>query len=66
VPGSVEARREYVECHGGNLSYADVEPIAVGQRQGEDEAMARATGFRGPFVVHDTDLVSTMVYSRHY
>jgi NadR type nicotinamide-nucleotide adenylyltransferase len=66
VPGSVEHVRDYVEGLDGALSYADVEAIALGQRQAEDEAVARATAAGAPFVVHDTDLVSTMVYSRHY
>jgi len=39
-----------------------VDPIARGQMAGEDEAARRATGI----VLHDTDLLSTVVYSRHY
>jgi NadR type nicotinamide-nucleotide adenylyltransferase len=66
VPSAPEHAREYVETHGEDLTYADVEPIARGQRAGEDTAIAEA-GTRGAaLVVLDTDLVSTSVYSRHY
>ena len=66
VPLSPEHAREYVERHGAALSYADVDPIGRGQQQGEDAAIARAQGEGAPIVVLDTDLVSTMIYSRHY
>ena len=60
--GSVEFSRGYAERRGGLLSAEDVEPIARGQIAVEDEATA--AGRR--LVVHDTDLVSTLVYARHY
>jgi len=66
VPWSPEHAREYVERHGEALTYADVEPIGRGQRAGEDAAIESATAAGAPLVVLDTDLVSTMVYSRHY
>ncbi|HYN04293.1 MAG TPA: ATP-binding protein [Vicinamibacteria bacterium] len=66
VPSAPEHAREYVERHGEALTYADVEAIARGQRAGEDEAIARAEAQGAPLVVLDTDLVSTVVYSRHY
>ncbi len=66
VPSAPEHARAYVERHGAALGYADVEPIGRGQRAGEDEAIARATREGAALVVLDTDLVSTMVYSRHY
>ena len=66
VPGAPEHAREYVERHGSSLDYADVDPIGRGQRAGEDAAIARAVAAGAPLVVLDTDLVSTMVYSRHY
>jgi nicotinamide riboside kinase len=66
VPAAPEHAREYVERHGEALTYADVEAIGRGQRAGEDAAIARAEGLGAPLVVLDTDLVSTMVYSRHY
>jgi nicotinamide riboside kinase len=46
--------------------YDDVETIGLGQRAGEDEALAQARRAGARLVIHDTDLVSTAVYSRHY
>jgi NadR type nicotinamide-nucleotide adenylyltransferase len=66
VPWSPEHAREYVDRHGTVLTSADVYPIGRGQRAGEDAAIARATAAGAALVVLDTDLVSTMVYSRHY
>ena len=66
VPLSDEHAREYVAKHDAALSYADVEPIALGQRRGEDAALAQALEAGARLVVLDTDLVSTMIYSRHY
>ena len=55
-----EYAREYAEARGDVLSAADVEPIARGQ-------MANAEAARdADLVVLDTDLVSTLVYARHY
>jgi nicotinamide riboside kinase len=66
VPWSPEQAREYVDRHGAWLTYADVDPIGRGQKAGEDAAIARAAAAGAALVVLDTDLVSTMVYSRHY
>ena len=66
VPSAPEHAREYVDRHGAALTYADVEPIGRGQQAGEDEAIARAGVERARLVLLDTDLVSTMIYSRHY
>ena len=66
VPWSREYAREYVDRHGAELGYADVDPIGRGQQQAEDAAIARAVAESASLVVHDTDLVSTAVYSRHY
>lgn len=44
------------------LTASDVEPIARGQIAAEDRARAESQGL----VVLDTDLVSTVVYARHY
>ncbi len=66
APWSAEFAREYVLCHGRALGYADVDPIGRGQRAGEDAASALAAGNGAVLVLHDTDLVSTAVYSRHY
>jgi NadR type nicotinamide-nucleotide adenylyltransferase len=57
-----EFAREYLERKGSPLDDSDVEPIARGQMAGEDEAATRASGL----LILDTDLVSTVVYSRHY
>lgn len=48
------------------LTAADVEPIARGQaaQQARAQRAARARGLRA--LVQDTDLVSTVVYARHY
>lgn len=66
VPWSREYAREYVERHGAQLGYDDVDPIGRGQKQLEDAAIARAAAESAPLVLLDTDLVSTAVYSRHY
>ncbi len=66
VPWAPEHAREYVDRHDAALTYADVDPIGRGQKAGEDAAIGAATAARAPLVVLDTDLVSTMVYSRHY
>jgi NadR type nicotinamide-nucleotide adenylyltransferase len=55
-----EYAREYAEMHGNDLSAADVEPIAHGQIANEDAAGDVER------IVLDTDLVSTLVYARHY
>jgi len=66
VPWSREYAREYVERHGAQLGYADVDAIGRGQKQNEDAAISRAAAERAPLVLLDTDLLSTSVYSRHY
>ncbi len=43
-----------------------MEPIARAQIACEDAAAARAEGRGCTLVVRDTDLVSTVVYARHY
>src|SRR5262245_43503091 len=60
--GSPEYAREYAAGKGSPLTLADVDAIARGQVAAEDAAARRATRI----VVHDTDLLSTVVYSRHY
>ena len=62
VVRSQEFAREYAESHGKDLTAADVEPIARGQMAAEDRAAAEASGV----LVLDTDLLSTVVYARHY
>ena len=65
VPFSAEHARAYVLRHGAALGYPDVAPIARGQRAGEDAAIAAAHRSGARLVLLDTDLVSTLVYSRH-
>jgi nicotinamide riboside kinase len=48
------------------LSYGDVDAIGRGQKAGEDAVIAQAVELGLRIVILDTDLVSTMVYSRHY
>lgn len=62
APCSEEFARAYLDRKGVDLAASDVEPIARGQVQGEDAAATAAAGL----VVKDTDLVSTMIYARHY
>ena len=54
-----EYARAYAEARKQALTAADVEAIARGQMAAEDSA-------RGRVVVLDTDLISTVVYARHY
>lgn len=54
-----EYAREYAERLGRELTAADVEPIA----HGEIANLDRATG---ELHILDTDLISTVVYARHY
>jgi NadR type nicotinamide-nucleotide adenylyltransferase len=66
APWATEHARDYVEGHRRALTEADVDPIGQGQKATEDAAIARAEAAGSALVVLDTDLVSTMVYSRHY
>lgn len=57
-----EFSREYAEAKGEPLDASDVEPIARGQLGGQAAAAVGA----GELLVLDTDLLSTVVYARHY
>lgn len=59
LPWIEEYAREYAERYGNDLTADDVEPIARGQMANLDRAA-------GDLVVLDTDLLSTVVYARHY
>jgi HTH-type transcriptional repressor of NAD biosynthesis genes len=59
---SPEFAREYVDRKRSPLDDSDVEPIALGQIAGEDKAALLASGL----LILDTDLISTVVYSRYY
>lgn len=54
--------RAFAETKGGPIDFTDHGPIARGQMALEDEHLARATRL----VIQDTDLLSTVVYCRHY
>lgn len=62
APYVPEFCRGYQDAKGAPLVASDVEPIARGQMAEADAAECRATDL----VVLDTDLVSTVVYARHY
>ena len=66
VPWAPEYARAYVEARKEPLGFADVDAIGRGQKAGEDAVLAQAERLGAPLVILDTDLVSTMVYSRHY
>lgn len=66
APCSWEFARQFVEEHPRPVEFADVGSIGRGQRLLEDRAVAQALSRGGALVIHDTDLVSTVVYSRHY
>ena len=57
-----EFSRDYAAAKAGMLDATDVEPIARGQAALEDECAARESHL----MIQDTDLLSTIVYSRHY
>ena len=58
--------REYAAPRANRLGYEDHEAIARGQMAMEDAAIARARARGAALVVHDTDLVSTVLYHDHY
>ena len=59
---SEEYVRHYLDRKGASLDASDVDAIARGQMDGEDTAIGAGTRL----VIKDTDLVSTVVYARHY
>jgi nicotinamide mononucleotide transporter len=62
APWVAEAARQFVETHPSPLSADTVEPIAKLSMALDDAARTSAPAL----LVHDTDLVSTVVYARHY
>jgi NadR type nicotinamide-nucleotide adenylyltransferase len=62
APVVPEYAREYAVAHGNDLTYADVDPIAKGEMAAIDAARARTPRL----LIEDTDLISTVVYSRYY
>ena len=61
-PYSLEAARGYVEERGRALTVDDISPIATRQIELEETAIHQAHGL----VIHDTDLLSTLIYAQHY
>jgi NadR type nicotinamide-nucleotide adenylyltransferase len=61
-----EASRSYAERKGGELLASDVAPIAREHLALADAAGARALARHARLIVLDTDLVSTVIYARHY
>ena len=57
-----EFARQYALHKAAPLDASDVEPIARGQIEAEDAAIAHARSV----AILDTDLVSTVVYATHY
>lgn len=66
APLSPEFAREYVAQRTAPLEHTDVEAIARGQMALEDTAHRSAAEHAAPLLIKDTDLVSTVVYARHY
>lgn len=66
APLSKEFARVYVHERQQELRGHDVEPIARGQVALEDAAHTMALDGGRPLVLKDTDLISTVVYARHY
>ena len=58
--------REYAANKKAPLDFADHGPIAHGQMALEDKFLARALKRGDELLIHDTDLVSTVVYCNHY
>jgi NadR type nicotinamide-nucleotide adenylyltransferase len=63
---SPEFAREYAHRRELGLSLADVDPIAAGQIAAEDDTIARARDAAARLVIHDTDVLSTAIYSQYY
>jgi NadR type nicotinamide-nucleotide adenylyltransferase len=70
APWVPEFAREYAQRVGRLLTYDDVEPIARGQMANENSASdpqaSETCACTEDLLILDTDLLSTVVYSRHY
>lgn len=60
IPRTTEFVRDYVASLGRPLGPDDLDPIARGQLAEEDKHP------NAPVVLHDTNVLSTLVYARHY
>lgn len=58
--------RDYAAAKGAPLGFGDHGPIARGQVAQEEDALAAARAAGAPLLLLDTDLLSTVVYCRHY
>jgi nicotinamide riboside kinase len=61
-PWSTEYVRHYIDQHQRVLTREDLEGIAGGQLAVEDAAIAKAKRF----ALHDTNLLSSIIYANHY
>lgn len=61
-PWTTEFVREYVNPLDRELTREDLEPIAKGQIATEDANLSKAKRF----VLHDTNLLSSIIYANHY
>jgi nicotinamide riboside kinase len=61
-PWTTEFVRNYVEQKGRDLTKEDLEPISKGQVTVEDASWHKAKRF----VLHDTNLLSSIIYANHY
>ncbi|MEM1223024.1 MAG: ATP-binding protein [Verrucomicrobiota bacterium] len=61
-PWTAEFVRNYVDQTDHELKMEDLEPIARGQLALEDESLSKANRF----VIHDTNLLSSIIYANHY
>ncbi|HKK18365.1 MAG TPA: ATP-binding protein [Opitutales bacterium] len=61
-PWTPEFVRQYVDTIDRELAREDLEPIARGQLEQEDRALDQAK----QFVLHDTNLLSSILYANHY
>jgi NadR type nicotinamide-nucleotide adenylyltransferase len=61
-----EYARQFVTEKGAPPEYADVAAIARGQIELEDKHLATVADIGASLLIQDTDLLSTVVYSRHY
>ncbi|MEO7712026.1 MAG: ATP-binding protein, partial [Gemmatimonadaceae bacterium] len=66
APWVAEASRIHAERVGRPLLASDVEPIASAHIVMADDGAARAALAGAPLLFLDTDLISTVIYARHY
>lgn len=61
-PWTAEFVRQYVDTLDRELTREDVEPIARGQLEQEDRGLGQAK----QLILHDTNLLSSILYANHY